>query len=379
MTIQLKPISLILLFVIYYGPAFAQSPVATRDLDSIFGSAIAAVGSARDIGNLRSIEARAYCDGPKGKYTTAISSFRENKTIFEQTYSYRDKPSSTFINGSVAWEKASDSGHHSLVSPFQRMAARSHEYQKMAFDFHNFFRDPELIDDEMFEGRPSTKVSSKNELGMTTVLYFDKETKRFSGYIVQIPNTSETIKNVILEWRKVGSLTLPSVVKAIDSQGVWTLNFHTIKLNTANEKLLEIPPRVADTTELMRLHEQQKTAHLTYNAELFVEMFADNVTQLQRGNAVTRSKAENLTRFKTYFSGYKFLEWEDIVPPVIKISKDGTMATIVVQKRVRGTYKNDKGEEESDHTIFAWIEVWEKIKGKWKVVTVASTEKYGPK
>lgn len=137
--------------------------------------------------------------------------------------------------------------------------------------------------------------------------------------------------------------------------------------------------RKKDITELMRLREQQKTAHLTYNAELFVEMFADNLTQLQRGNATTRTKAENLARFKTYFSGYKFLEWEDIVPPVIKISKDGTLATIIVQKRVRGSYKNDKGEEESDHTIFAWLEVWEKVKGKWKVVTVASTEKYGPK
>jgi hypothetical protein len=134
-----------------------------------------------------------------------------------------------------------------------------------------------------------------------------------------------------------------------------------------------------DLAELMRLHEQQKTAHLTYNAELFTEMFAERLTQLQRGNANTRTKAENLARFKTYFSGYKFIEWEDIVPPVYKISKDGTLATKIVQKRVRGTYKNEKGEDESDHTIFAWLEVWEKIAGKWKVTTLASTEKYGPK
>ncbi len=137
--------------------------------------------------------------------------------------------------------------------------------------------------------------------------------------------------------------------------------------------------RKKDLAELMRLHEQQKKAHLTYNAELFIETFADNLTQLQRGNATTRTKAENLARFKTYFAGYKFLEWEDIVPPMIMISKDGTLATKIVQKRVRGTYKNDKDEEESDHTIFAWLEVWQKIKGKWKVITVASTEKYGPK
>lgn len=53
------------------------------------------------------------------------------------------------------------------------------------------------------------------------------------------------------------------------------------------------------------------------------------------------------------------------------------MATVIVQKRVRGTYKNEKGEEIPDHTVFAWLEVWEKIDGKWKVTTVASTEKSG--
>lgn len=129
--------------------------------------------------------------------------------------------------------------------------------------------------------------------------------------------------------------------------------------------------------ELTKLHEQQKTAHMTNNADLFIEMFAENLTQLQRGSATVRTKADNLARFKTYFSGYKFIEWEDIVPPVFKISKDGTLATKIVQKRVRGTYRNEKGEDESDHTIFAWLEVWEKINGKWKVITVASTERNG--
>ena len=104
-------------------------------------------------------------------------------------------------------------------------------------------------------------------------------------------------------------------------------------------------------------------------------MFADNVTQLQRGTLSSKTKAENLARFKSYFSSFKFSEWEDIAPPVIKISKDGTMATKTVRKRVRGSYKNEKGEDVSDHTVFAWIEVWEKLDGRWKLTTIASTEK----
>ncbi len=371
MTIRL---TLLLLFAVTAFSArsvFAQSKL---DVATVLASATAAVGTPADIARIKNIEADADCVGPKGKYTTSISSFRENKTRFEQTYSYRG-PSSTFINGNIAWERITDSDEYLLASPFQRMAARAHEYQKMAFDIRSFFSELELAGNEIFEGRSSTKIRSKNELGMTANLYFDKATGQFSGYILLIPNSTETIRNVILEWKKVGKVTLPSVVRAADNQGDWTLRFHTIRLNARNEQILNVPPRVADLTELIRLHEQQKTAHLTYNAELFVEMFAENVTQLQRGTLSAKTKADNLARFKSYFSNFKFSEWEDIAPPVIKISKDGTMAVKTVQKRVRGSNKNEKGEKVSDHTVFAWLEVWEKFDGKWKLITIASTDK----
>ena len=83
----------------------------------------------------------------------------------------------------------------------------------------------------------------------------------------------------------------------------------------------------------------------------------------------------NLKRIKGYFESFKFKEWDDIKPPIIKVSRDGSMATIIVQKRVSGTYTNDEGEEIAEQTEFAWLEVWEKQDGQWKVVTVASTRK----
>ncbi|MBK8305183.1 MAG: nuclear transport factor 2 family protein [Pyrinomonadaceae bacterium] len=373
MTIRLPLLLLFALTAFPFRSATAQLK-PDKDLSAVLASAVAAVGGQTDISNIKSIDADADCVGPKGTYTTSISSFRDDKTRFEQRFSYR-APSSTFINGNVAWERLSDVNEYSLASPFQRMAARAHEYQKMAFDIRSFFSELELAGDEIFEGRPNTKIHAKNELGMATNLYFDKETGRLNGYILLIPNSTETVKNVFLEWKKIGKVTLPSVVRATDSQGEWTLRFHTIRLNIADDRVLNVPPRVADQAELMRLHEQQKTAHLTYNAELFVEMFADNVTQLQRGTMSSKTKAENLARFKSYFSSFKFSEWEDIAPPVIKISKDGTMATKTVRKRVRGSYKNEKGEDVSDHTVFAWLEVWEKLDGRWKLTTIASTER----
>jgi hypothetical protein len=91
--------------------------------------------------------------------------------------------------------------------------------------------------------------------------------------------------------------------------------------------------------ELLRLHGQQTTAHLTNNVDLFVDTFADKFVQVQNGGVFARTKTESRERFKTYFASFKFDEWADIVPPIIKISKDGKLATKIVQKtRQRNLY-----------------------------------------
>jgi hypothetical protein len=349
--------------------------LARQDLDRVFSEAVAAVGKQKDLGRLKSISVVADCVGPRGSYTTAIESFRDSKTRFEQRFSYKPEAVSLLVNGESVWSLSY--GNAVVASPMQRMVARSHEYQMIAFDFQRYFRDPKAAGVELFEGRLSTKVSVLNELGMTAYLFFDTENKRLNGYELDIPNSSETVRNVFVEWKRIGRLMLPSVVKVVDSQGEWTLRFHTIRLNKAKESMFAIPTSVADHFELLRLHETQKSAHLSYDADRFVEMFADKLIQIQSGKVFDRSRAQNLDRVKKYFANYRFKEWEDTAPPVIKISKDGTLAYKVVQKRVRGTYSYEDGKAEVDHTVFAWLEVWEKIDGRWKVTAVASTDRKG--
>ncbi len=344
-------------------------------LDKLFSESIEAVGSKNAIDKIKNIEAFAECIGPKGKYTTHITSFRSNKTHFKQDFSYKEDSSNIFINKDVAWAASNNSVGFEMVSPFQRLVVHLHEYQKMAFDFQKMFTDFEILGDEIFNGNLNVKVKAKNALGGTIFLFFDKQTKHLSGYILPISGSEESVKNVFNEWKEIGGVKLPSKVTATDSFGDWVLNFKEIKLNKVDEKMLEVPPRVKDLSKLLRLHKQHQTAHLTYNAELFVETFVENLVTVQRGAVISRNKDENRKRLKSYFDSFKFKKWEDVKPPVIKISKDGTLATIIVEKIVEGTYKNENGETVESVTEFAWLEVWEKIDGKWKVTTVASTRK----
>ena len=135
--------------------------------------------------------------------------------------------------------------------------------------------------------------------------------------------------------------------------------------------------RRLDRAALLELHSQQEAAHLTYDPELLVSMLHEPVVQINRGSIFRRGRQENTERIKSYFDRVEFLEWSNIDPPEINISDDGTMAYVVVHKRVRLTYEDEAGERQEEHTVFAWLEAWEKINGRWELMAGASTDRPG--
>ena len=137
------------------------------------------------------------------------------------------------------------------------------------------------------------------------------------------------------------------------------------------------PDVAADRVELLRLHDAQKTAHLEKRADLMTASFADSFLNIARGAVTLRTPEENRARMQAYFDRSTFEEWEDIAPPVIRVSPDGRMAYVIVQKRVRLTTPDSAGKPQPEHTVFAWLEVYEKRGDRWTLMAVASTDRPG--
>jgi len=137
------------------------------------------------------------------------------------------------------------------------------------------------------------------------------------------------------------------------------------------------PDMAADRVELLRLHDVQKTAHLEKRADLMTASFADSFLNIARGAVTLRTPEENRARMQAYFDRSTFEEWEDIVPPVIRVSPDGRMAYVIVQKRVRLTAPDSAGKPQPERTVFAWLEVYEKRGDRWTLMAVASTDRPG--
>ena len=92
--------------------------------------------------------------------------------------------------------------------------------------------------------------------------------------------------------------------------------------------------RAADRSELLRLHERQRTAHLERRAEWLVAEWADSIFSVSRGRVSIGRPGPSQAGFQEYLDAVTFQAWEDVVPPRIRISPDGRMAYVVVEKRV---------------------------------------------
>ncbi len=105
--------------------------------------------------------------------------------------------------------------------------------------------------------------------------------------------------------------------------------------------------------------------------------FADSFLNISHGTVALRSPAESRARFQAYFDRVAFQEWDDLAPPLIRISPDGHMAYVVVQKNVRLTAMDSDGVQQPEHTVYAWVELYEKRAGKWSLMAVVSTHRPG--
>jgi hypothetical protein len=139
------------------------------------------------------------------------------------------------------------------------------------------------------------------------------------------------------------------------------------------ENLNENPAKAEAINEILKLHNEARAAHFKRDARLLVSSFADDFTDVSNGKIRKPTREESLNRFQNYFNNSTFLEWDDITPPVIRVSDDATMGYAIVHKKVRLLAKDENGSEREETEIFAWVSIYQKIGGKWKLTAVVST------
>lgn len=133
--------------------------------------------------------------------------------------------------------------------------------------------------------------------------------------------------------------------------------------------------RQKETDAIKSLLQQERKAHFDRNTEMFMSEFADSMISVNKGKVSKATAEENKKRIGSYFGSVRFIKWDDVAEPIIRLADDGSLAYAIVQKQVILSRVDSIGKSFIDTTDYAWVSVYRKHKGEWKVECNASTNK----
>jgi hypothetical protein len=116
-----------------------------------------------------------------------------------------------------------------------------------------------------------------------------------------------------------------------------------------------------DEAELRALHAKGIQAHRESNPALLFENASEDFLEANRGAISRPTLEERRARFSAYLGSTRFEEYRDLVEPIVKVSKDGTL----VQVKARGVHTTAEGKQAPLEFVSAWIELYEKRDGRW--------------
>lgn len=127
-----------------------------------------------------------------------------------------------------------------------------------------------------------------------------------------------------------------------------------------------------DISVILQLNEDQRTAHMNGDADLFVAQMADTITTIQDGQVYINSRQDTYNRFANYFNNVKYAKWDDTHPPSVRLSPDGKMATLIAQKEVQAGRVSGSDTINYDTSQWAWMASYIKEGKEWKLHAISS-------
>jgi hypothetical protein len=127
--------------------------------------------------------------------------------------------------------------------------------------------------------------------------------------------------------------------------------------------------RTADEVALLELHERDRRAHLGGDATLLASGVADVLVDSSRGGVQRLSRDEFRARFADYFERVRYSRWDDLEPPIVSVSPDGSQAWMAVHIGADLTTLD----AEARRFESSWIAAYEKRGDGWLMVGIGSS------
>ena len=321
---------------------------------------------------------KANCTGPEGTYYTEIHSTETGYLYFKQTFSYKeDIFRAVVLNAGKSYVLHDDNRIGDELGKEVIFMLKSHDFLRIAMNPEFLFSELKDNGVKKIGGENCSFYMSEDPLGNPAELYFSTgEVLKFVR-LKNPMNLEEFIEISFSNWQKFSGKTVPQKVEILQAgKDLFTFSFYDIQFDAPG--FTRIVPATNNKSEeekkLLISNEIQRRAHMENDASLLVSQIADTLITVQRGKVRVESNEAIKKRFESYFKTVKYLKWDDVVPPVIHISEDGTMATVIVEKITQARHLEQSGDwGEPSETHFAWAAIYQKVEGEWKITTITST------
>jgi hypothetical protein len=130
--------------------------------------------------------------------------------------------------------------------------------------------------------------------------------------------------------------------------------------------------------ELLALHKASLQAHFDGNWRWFGENIGDDYVLGYDGEIHRATREATNEMFQEYFSVTSFDAYDDVTEPLIHVSEDGTLGTVLVRVHVSSITNRGEESESRAESTWVWINTWAKVDGRWLLQSNVSNMHEGP-
>lgn len=122
---------------------------------------------------------------------------------------------------------------------------------------------------------------------------------------------------------------------------------------------------------IFKLYELSRQSHFERDAANFLTPYAQQWYSVRDGTVTQRTKDAAFPDRERSFESMHFLQFDD-TPPIVEVSKDGSMAWLIGEVRVQAIRQQLDQTEKEVAFRCSWVESFEKQEAGWVVVVNSS-------
>jgi hypothetical protein len=127
----------------------------------------------------------------------------------------------------------------------------------------------------------------------------------------------------------------------------------------------------SDAAAILGLYELTRQGHLEGDPQKFLAQYGEQWEDLRDGTTIVTTRADEFDRITRHLAETRYLAWDDVAPPRVEVSADGTMAWLLAEIRATAVQSRSDGPDREITYRCSWVQVYTQRDGRWQATVNA--------